>query len=123
MLSGGINKVRLPVRDYVIQPTLGGDWSAQLQAVAGSERTDEVNQRRHYVELRYSKRPDGDTDFDPAVYYRKADVVRKDNKHWFSVANNYGPWNADGWSETYVHMEEEYAPEGYYSNAQPSPQL
>ncbi len=116
--SGGINKVRLPVRDYVIQPILGGDWDMQLQAVAGSERTEEVNNGA-LIELRYSKRPDADTDFDPAVYYRKADVVRKDNKHWFSTRNNYGPWDPDGWSETYVHMEEEYAPEGYFSNAQP----
>ncbi len=116
--SGGINNVRLPVRDYVIQPLLGGDWDVQLQAVAGSERTTEVFNGA-LIELRYSKRPDSDTDFDPTVYYRKADVVRKDNKHWFSTRNNYGPWTPDGWSETYVHMEEEYAPEGYYSNAQP----
>lgn len=116
--SGGINKVRLPVRDYVIQPILGGDWALQLQAVAGAERATEVSNGA-LVELRYSKRPDADTDFDSGVYYRKADVVRRENKHWFSTRNNYGPWDPDGWSETYVHMEEEYAPEGYFSNAQP----
>ncbi len=116
--SGGTNKVRLPVRDYVIQPTTGTDWNTQIQAVAASERTEDVTNGAN-VELRYSKRPDADTDFDASVYYRKADVVRKDNKHWFSTRDNYGPWDVEGWSETYVHMEEEYAPEGYYSNAQP----
>ena len=118
IVSGGLNKVRLPVRDYVIQPLLGGDWSTQLQAVAESERTAEVINGSN-VELRYSKRPDTDTDFDTTVYYRKSDVVRRENKHWFSTRNNYGPWNPDGWSESYVHMEETYAPEGFYSSATP----
>jgi hypothetical protein len=118
IVSGGTNPVRLPVRDYVIQPTAGDDWDAQLQAVAASETSNKYLNGAN-VELRYSKRVAGDTNFAEGTYYRKGDVIRKDNKHLVAVKPSYGPFEEESWVETYVHMQGTYAPEGYYTNAQP----
>ena len=107
---------RLPVRDYIIQPS-SGSWTTRLQAVAASSKNDAFAGAN--VELRYEQRPVAEAAHDPSVYYRKADVVIRDNKHYFCVRNNTGAFDLDNWDEAYVHMEETYAPGGYFTNAQP----
>ena len=57
------------------------------------------------VELRYERRPQQDTD-KTDVFYRKADVVRKDNKHFFCVRDHMGAFDPANWDESHVHMEE-----------------
>ena len=107
---------RLPVRDYIIQQ-VGSTWENRLQAVAGSSKNASLSGAD--VELRYERRPQQDTEHKTTVYYRKADVVRKDNKHYFCVRNHIGAFDAANWDESHVHMEEAYAPGGYFTNAQP----
>lgn len=114
--TSSVGDPRLPVRDYIIQPTSGG-WDARLQAVAGSSKNDRLGGAD--VELRYESRPDADTAHKTDVYYRKADVVRRNNKHFFCVRNHMGAFDPKNWDESYVHMEEAYAPGGYFTNAQP----
>ena len=109
-------KTRLPVRDYIIQPSKGS-WDKRLQAVAASAKNDAFPGVD--VELRYERRPVAETAHDPRVYYRKADVVTKNNKHYFCVRNNTGAFDLKNWDESYVHMEEDYGPGGYFTNAQP----
>ena len=119
ILVSSATALRLPIRDYVIQPEGDGlTWTTRIQAVTAAETLKDVTNGIN-VELRYSKRPEDDTDFSATTYYRPADVVRKDNKHWFANVDSYGPWDEDNWTECYVHMEEAYAPEGYFINAQP----
>lgn len=107
---------RLPVRDYIIQPN-SGSWDTRLQAVAGSSKNNGINGAD--VELRYEQRPIAEAFHSETIYYRKADVVIKDNKHYSCVRNNTGPFELDNWDEAFVHMSESYAPGGYYTNAQP----
>jgi len=110
---------RLPIRDYVIQPEAGTDWVDRIQAIAQVERTDTVTNGAN-IELRYSARPDSDTAFSPTVYYRPADTVRRNNKHWTARVDTYGAWDSKNWDESYVHMnDDEYCPEGFFTNAQP----
>ena len=107
---------RLPVRDYIIQQ-VGGTWESRLQAVAGSSKNARLAGAD--VELRYERRPQNDTEHKTDVFYRKADVVRKDNKHYFCVRDHMGAFDPANWDESHVHMEESYAPGGYFTNAQP----
>ena len=107
---------RLPVRDYIVQPN-GNTWESRLQAVAGSAKNDALGGAD--IELRYDKRPIAEAEHSSSIYYRKADVVVKDNKHYFCVRNNIGAFDLANWDESYVHMEESYAPGGYFTNAQP----
>jgi hypothetical protein len=107
---------RLPVRDYIIQPN-SGSWDTRLQAVAASSKNETFSGAN--VELRYEQRPTAEAAHDPTVYYRKADVVTKNNKHYFCVRNNIGAFDPTNWDQSYVHMEESYAPGGYFTNAQP----
>jgi hypothetical protein len=107
---------RLPVRDYIIQPSVGA-WNTRLQAVAGSAKNDALSGAD--VELRYEQRPEAEAAHNSNVYYRKADVVTKDSKHYFCVRNNTGAFDLSNWDEAYVHMKETYAPGGYFTNAQP----
>ena len=119
LLVSSATALRLPIRDYVIQPEGDGlTWLERIQSVTAAETIEDVDNGMN-VELRYSKRPEDDTDFSPTTYYRPADVVRREDKHWFANTDNYGPWDEKNWDEAYVHMEESYDPEGYYLNAQP----
>ena len=118
ILSMGGNE-RLPIRDYVIQPETGAAWVDRIQAIAQVESTDTVTNGAN-IELRYSARPDSDTAFSATTYYRPADTVRRDNKHWTARVDNYGTWDPTQWDESYVHMNSDnYCPEGFFTNAQP----
>ena len=112
---------RLPLADYVIQPVANrvAYQANRISSVAASEESSElINGYR--VELNYNTRPGTETDYDEATYYRRGDVVRQANKHWNAQKRIYGgAFNADDWGETFVHMEEGYAPGGNDKNAQP----
>ena len=117
-------KNRLPIRDYVLQRTTGAnDWSDQICAVINSENATDLSgeliENNARVELRYSKRPSSEFAHDPSKYYRKGDVVLKDKKHYIANSTSVGAFEADKWSETYVHMDENYCPEGNFANATP----
>jgi hypothetical protein len=117
------NNLRLPVRDYVIQETGQVTYSNnRIQAVAASQESNVVDDGVDgvKVELRYSKRSAQLAAHDTNVYYRKADVVLKNNKHWTATRESYGTFTEADWDEAYVHMEENYNPEGYYLNANPT---
>lgn len=118
-----LNNLRLPVRDYVIQETGQVTYSNNsIQAVAASQESNAVDDGVDgvKVELRYSKRSAQLAAHDTSVYYRKADVVLKNNKHWTATRESYGTFTEADWDEAYVHMEENYNPEGYYQNAKPT---
>ena len=118
VLTPSSSSTRVPITDYVIQQEGGTDWTASVQAVAASQPSSTYSNSVQ-TELRYSKRPTNDVAFSSSVYYRKADVVTRENKHWSATRDHYGAWNASNWQEAYVHMEEDFGPEGYYTNAQP----
>ena len=120
--DAGSNNLRLPVRDYVIQKINDFTYSNNnIQAVAASQRANLIDDGVDgaKVELRYSKRTVGNSTYSTSVYYRKADVVIKDGKHFTATRVNYGGFVASDWDEAYVHMDEQFNPEGYFLNAKP----
>ena len=115
VVAGSGGSERLPVRDYVIQPTTGAAWSERVVTVGASEASTVVAGGCN-IELRYAQRPAVETTYSTSVFYRKGDVVRLDGKHWTATRDNYGTFNVADWQENYVHMEEGYAPPAYYRN-------
>ena len=111
---------RLPVRDYVLQPSdLNRSWEQNISAVRGSEVVEQPGPDDVRIELTYVKRPDNETAFNANKFYRKGDTVRFDNKHFIARVDGSGPFRDKNFAENYVHMEELYAPEGNFKNAQP----
>jgi len=118
ILISGANESRLPTRDYVLQPpNVAATWDGRNSAVASSEADLSARNGARII-LRNTEQQT--TTFDENTYYRKQDVVVVDEKHFVATGVNYQKSFADGnWSETYVHMEEDYSPEGFYKNSAP----
>ena len=112
--------LRLPIRDYVIAPPdVDNGYGAEVQAVAASENILNIPEVDVRVELRYSNKPDSERDYDPSVFYRKGDVVLKSKKHFTAIRETTGTFNPEDFSESYVHMQDRFIPEGSFTNAQP----
>ena len=114
---------RLPVRDYVLQPTNNNTIYDAITSIRGSEvDNDSVNEEVR-IELNYVDRDPSDSTYQPSKFYRKGDVVRRFNKHFVARADNTGIGSQIEFFETYaenfVHMQEDYAPGGNFKNAQP----
>ena len=114
---------RLPVRDYVLQPVDGSTWDQRVSSVRGSEPIDLPGSGAQDVriELIYTKRPENESTFNTSKFYRKGDTVRRDDKHFVArvdVKGSETDFERD-FAENFVHMEEAYAPEGNFKNAQP----
>ena len=118
LLNSSRTDNRLPVRDYVLQPS-SGQWLARTSSIQGSEVDPESGNLR--VKLGYVKREDNEYNEDS--YYRKGDVIIKDNKHFIAVLDTItrfaGTFDPEQWAENYVHMEESYAPGGNRKNSNP----
>jgi len=112
--------LRLPIRDYVIaDPGVDNGYGESVQAVAASENILNIPEVDVKVELRYSNKPDSERDYDPSVFYRKGDVVLKSKKHFTAIRETTGTFNPEDFSESYVHMQDRFIPEGSFTNAQP----
>lgn len=108
---------RTPVKEYVIQPE-SGTWDERILTVNASETTDEA-QNGVNVELKVAQRPADETTFSTTTYYRPGDTIRQGNKHLTSGHIAYGAFDEDQWSESYVHMSEDYSAPDFFKNAQP----
>ena len=118
MLVQGDQGTRPPVRDYC--PQFGSsNWTERLSTVLSTTAVPERDDVNARVQMRYVKRPVSDCEHQTGGYYRPADVVLKDDKHWSATDINYGPFDEGSWDEAFVHMEEDYNSEGYYKNAAP----
>ena len=51
--------------------------------------------------------------------YRKGDVVLKSKKHFTAIRDTTGTFKVEDFSESYVHMQDRFIPEGSFTNAQP----
>ena len=117
---GRVTGNRLPVRDYVLQPSDPNlAWEQNVSAVRGSEVVEQPRADDTRIELTYVKRPSTETTFSSSKFYRKGDTVRRDNKHFIARVDGSGAFSDKNFAENYVHMEELYAPEGNFKNAQP----
>ena len=116
--------LRLPIRDYVIaDPGVENGYGDLVQAVAASENMMNDPDVDVKVELRYSNKPSGPVDertYNEASFYRKGDVVLRNKKHFTAIRNTTGPFKSEDFSESYVHMQEDFIPEGFFGNAQPN---
>lgn len=118
ILSGNTSKQqRTPVGEYVVQPKTGS-WDTRIVSVNAAE-TSTAATKGVNVELKVAYRPEAETVFSTAKYYRPGDTIRRDNKHYTAGKIVYGAFNADDWSESYVHMDEAYSAPDFYRNAQP----
>ena len=108
---------RKPVRDYVPVENRGSLPSQEIASVltiGGPEGED----GDYLMQLRYAKR--ADIDYSLTVWYHPGDTIVKDGKHLTAIKNNYGEFNEEDWDESFVHMPEDFAPEGYYKNLSPT---
>ena len=116
--------LRLPLRDYVIADPANEDGYGELvQSVAASENVLNDPDVDVKVELRFSNKPTGPVDertYNPDNFYRKGDVVLRSGKHFTAIRNTTGPFKVNDFSESYVHMQEDFIPEGFFGNAQPT---
>lgn len=115
--------LRLPLRDYVIAP-LGIDngYGELVQAVAASENVLMNPAVDVKVELRYSNKPTNpvnERQYNENVFYRKGDVVLNFGKHFTAIRNTTGEFDPADFDESYVHMQDDFIPEGFFKNAQP----
>jgi hypothetical protein len=70
---GRVTGNRLPVRDYVLQPSdTNLAWEQNISAVRGSEVVEQPGVDDTRIELTYVKRPDNETTFDPNKFYLRA---------------------------------------------------
>lgn len=118
--TGENDSKRQPVRDYSVQPVSGTDWTNRMSSIILSQNSNEVPGNTVKSQLNYTNRPENETDFDRAIYYRPGDLVRQNNKHYTAVNRVYDvPFDTNDWSEMYVHMPEAYDAEGYYKHQAP----
>ena len=118
ILVQGDAGTRPPVRDYVPE-TATSNWNDRISTVLSTVAVPDMDNVTAKVQLRYAKRPVSECEHQTGHYYRSADTVIKDDKHYSATTVNYGPFEEGNWDESYVHMQEEYNPEGYYKNAAP----
>ena len=119
ILSGQANSnQRVPVKEYIVQPETGS-WNDRILAVNASETTTDASDGVN-VEFKVAERPAAETVYSSAKYYRPGDTIRQANKHYTAGEVVYGgAFDADNWSESFVHMDEEYSAPDFFKNAQP----
>ena len=93
ILVNGDRDTRPPVRDYIPQID-GSNWTDRVSTVLATKAEPEDDTVTARVQFRYSKRPAAEYAFSEDVYYRPADTVIEDNKHFTAVANHYGAFDA-----------------------------
>lgn len=118
---------RTPVRDFILQTKPGSGSVTSLipdsnlivvsNAITISSDGAGAN-RSASVELRRNNSPNI---WVSNTLYRLGDTVKYQNKTFSCVAQNKDTaFTVSNWAESYVHMEEEYRPEDYWKNTQPS---
>ena len=107
---------RRPVRDYVPVEDGGALPVNEIATVfaaggPGNEDADSV------IQLRYAKK--ADAEYESNSWYWPGDTVVKDNKHFTAIKRTTGAFTETDWDESFVHMQEDFTPEGYYKNIAP----
>ena len=107
---------RRPVRDYIPVEDKGAlptDEIATVLTAGGPEGEDADS----IIQLRYAKR--SDIGHEASKWYWPGDTVTYQNKHYTAIKRTTGAFDPDDWDESFVHMQEDFAPEGYYKNVAP----
>jgi hypothetical protein len=119
------NNVRSPLRDYVVQTTLGGsivgllpDSDMVIVNKSGpvpigtnpiSKKSQVVLQRANAVKTWTS-----------GEYYRTGETVRHLNKHYTCIIENFdATFDLEKWNESYVHMPSDYNAYDFFLNTAP----
>ena len=113
----GDGSQRRPVSAYVVQPATG-NWNERIVTVANCERTADYDDSV-LAELKTNLRPEAEIEYDEDFYYRPGDTIRRDNKHFTAARTTFGTFDADRWTESFVHTDEAYVPPGFFENAAP----
>ena len=107
---------RRPVRDYIPVEASGNLPTNEIATVltAGGPEGEDADS---LIQLRYAKR--SDIKHEPTGWYWPGDTVTYENKHFTAIKRTTGAFNPDDWDESFVHMQSDFAPEGYYKNVAP----
>lgn len=114
---------RLPVRDYILQTTIGGAVVGEISTastllVSNTGNTD-INGVLVASEVTI-RRGNASVDWAANTYYLKGDTVKRNNKHFTCVqVNQDASFDAAKWSESFVHMPSTYNTEDFYKNETP----
>ena len=107
---------RRPVRDYVPVEAKGNLPTSEIATVltAGGPEGEDADA---IIQLRYAKR--SNIQHSASGWYWPGDTVVQNNKHYTAIKRTNGAFNPDDWDESFVHMQSDFAPEGYYKNVAP----
>lgn len=107
---------RRPVRDYIPVEATGALPTNEIATVltAGGPEDEDADA---IIQLRYAKR--SNIQHNASGWYWPGDTVVKNNKHYTAIKRTTGAFNTDDWDESFVHMQNDFAPEGYYKNVAP----
>ena len=125
LLTNALGTSRTPVRDYILQTTIGGTNidgpipdTACVGVSVGSKLTAGPGGANGLVELR---RLNPNNTWVANSYYRPGDVIRRANKHYNCIEKNSDAvFDVTKWVESFVHMENEFNAEDYFKNVQPA---
>ena len=121
------SNTRTPLRDYVIQTSLGTGGgivgeipSSSIVRVSKSGVIpigDDPVVRKSSIIL---ERVNPNKPWTAGFYYRPGDTVKKDGKHFTCIVTNQDQaFNPDRWNESFVHMESEFNVYDYSRNVAP----
>jgi hypothetical protein len=121
------SNVRTPLRDYVLQTTLGtgggivdllpdSDMVLVNKAASIPIGLDPVVRKAQIV----LQRANPSSAWVADTLYRKGDTVRYQNKHYTCVVRNSDTvFDTEHWSESYVHMPSDYNAYDFFINVSP----
>ena len=119
------NTVRSPLRDYVVQTTLGAsivDLLPDSDMVIVNKSgpvpigTDPIAKKSQVV----LQRANAVKTWTSGEYYRTGETVRYLNKHYTCIIKNFdATFDLEKWNESYVHMPSDYNAYDFFLNTAP----
>ena len=117
------NNARTPLRNYLLETDqtstdIAGPIPGNL--LVGVARASAVRDQDGNDALVELRRLNPNNNWVSGRYYRTGDTVRLNDKHWTcTLENTDAAFDVQKWSESYVHMGNDYNAEDYFKNAQP----
>ena len=108
---------RRPVRDYIPVEDNGALPVNEIASVLTSGGPEDEVGVDYLIQFRYAKRTD--IAHSATAWYAPGDTVVYQGKHYTAIKRTRGAFDASHWDESFVHMPETFAPEGYYKNLAP----
>lgn len=115
---------RLPVRDYVLQTdttdvVINSEFASNQVLLVQNTGATTIPGAALGAEI-VLRRGNTAQSWTANATYKKGDTVTRNNKHFTCIEENQdAAFDANKWSESYVHMASTYNPEDFYKNESP----